>query len=83
MCRGPSPTPGQETNARDGQNTISGTSMASPHVAGLGAYLLGLNGKQTVAALSSAIKSAATSGLVVNAGSGSPNLIAFNGNPSG
>jgi subtilisin family serine protease len=32
-------------------NTISGTSMATPHITGLGAYLLALNGAQTPAAL--------------------------------
>lgn len=32
-------------------NTISGTSMATPHITGLGAYFLALNGAQTPAAL--------------------------------
>ncbi|QSZ34964.1 hypothetical protein DSL72_007826 [Monilinia vaccinii-corymbosi] len=61
-------------------NTISGTSMATPHVAGLAAYLIALEGLSTPAAVTARIKSLATSGLITNAGSGSPNLIAYNGN---
>ncbi|CZT04410.1 hypothetical protein WAI453_011465 [Rhynchosporium graminicola] len=61
-------------------NTISGTSMACPHVAGLAAYLIGLEGLSTPAAVQSRIKALATSGKVLSPGSGSPNLIAYNGN---
>jgi len=63
-------------------NTISGTSMASPHIAGLGAYLLGLLGKKTPAALCSYIGSTANSGVITGLPSGTKNLLAFNGNPS-
>jgi oryzin len=66
-----------------GSNTatasLSGTSMASPHVAGLVAYLQGLSGGLSAAAVTSQIKTLATSGSVTSPGSGSPNLIIFNG----
>lgn len=60
-------------------NTISGTSMATPHVAGLAAYLIALEGLTTPAKVQARIKALATSGDVTSAGSGSPNLIAYNG----
>ncbi|KAM3070405.1 Subtilisin-like protease 2 [Clarireedia jacksonii] len=61
-------------------NTISGTSMATPHVSGLAAYLIALEGLSTPAAVVARIKAIGTSGLITNAGSGSPNLIGYNGN---
>jgi oryzin len=60
-------------------NTISGTSMACPHVAGLAAYLIGLEGLSTPAAVQNRMKALATSGKVINAASAN-NLIAYNGN---
>ncbi|MEU3143443.1 S8 family peptidase [Streptomyces sp. NPDC006999] len=56
-------------------NTISGTSMASPHVAGAAALHLADNPSATPAQVSSALTSAATSGVVGNPGSGSPNRL--------
>ncbi|KAK3935498.1 cuticle-degrading protease [Diplogelasinospora grovesii] len=64
-------------------NTISGTSMATPHITGLGAYLLTLLGKKTPAQLCAYIKSSATAGTLSQVPSGTANAIAFNGNPSG
>ncbi|KAJ9143501.1 Subtilisin-like protein [Pleurostoma richardsiae] len=64
-------------------NTISGTSMATPHITGLGAYLLTLLGARTPQALCSYIQSIATSGVLTGVPSGTNNLLAFNGNPSG
>jgi subtilisin family serine protease len=64
-------------------NSISGTSMASPHIAGLGAYLLRLEGARTPAALTARIVALATPNTLTGVPSGTPNLLAFNGNPSG
>ena len=63
-------------------NTISGTSMATPHVAGLAAYLLALEGKKTPAALASRIQSLAIKTKVSGVPSSTKNYLAFNGNPS-
>ena len=58
-------------------NTISGTSMASPHVAGVVAlYLQGAPGA-TPAAVAAALTGGATSGVVVDAGTGSPNRLLY------
>jgi subtilisin family serine protease len=57
-------------------NTISGTSMASPHVAGVAAlYLEGHSG--TPQQVRDAIVAAATAGVVGNAGRSSPNLLLY------
>ena len=63
------------------QDTISGTSMASPHIAGLGAYLLALEGEKSPEALCSYIAETANSGVITSIPSGTANLLAFNGNP--
>ncbi|MCT7352187.1 S8 family peptidase [Streptomyces sp. 15-116A] len=60
-------------------NTISGTSMASPHVAGAAALHLAANPTATPAQVSSALTSAATTGVVGNPGSGSPNRLLYVG----
>jgi subtilisin family serine protease len=44
---------------------MSGTSMASPHVAGLAAYLLAYEGKKTPAALSTRIQALALKNKIV------------------
>lgn len=57
-------------------NTISGTSMATPHVTGVAAlYLEGHSG--TPKQVRDAIVTAATTGVVKNAGRGSPNLLLY------
>ncbi|KAK2056296.1 subtilase [Colletotrichum caudatum] len=60
-------------------NTISGTSMASPHVAGLVNYLQSVEGVATPAAVVARIKALATSGKVTGTLRSSPNLVAYNG----
>lgn len=58
-------------------NTISGTSMASPHVAGVAALTLQLNGALTPAQLASVITANATTGIITSAGTNSPNRLVF------
>lgn len=56
-------------------NTISGTSMASPHVAGAAAIYLGANPTSTPAQVSTALVNASSTGVVTSPGSGSPNRL--------
>ncbi|HEX8210655.1 MAG TPA: S8 family peptidase [Longimicrobium sp.] len=58
-------------------NTISGTSMASPHVAGVAALYLQGNPSASPATVANAIVSTATSNKVTSAGTGSPNKLLF------
>ncbi|GAW24938.1 hypothetical protein ANO14919_145340 [Xylariales sp. No.14919] len=59
-------------------NTISGTSMASPHVAGIGAYFLGL-GASSVEDLCDYIASQAQTGAISSVPSGTTDAIIQNG----
>ncbi|KAF9870190.1 subtilase [Colletotrichum karsti] len=61
-------------------NTISGTSMASPHVAGLVNYLQSVEGLSTPASIVARIKALGTPSKITGTLNGSPNLIAYNGN---
>ncbi|WP_240136613.1 S8 family serine peptidase [Streptomyces sp. MUM 178J] len=60
-------------------NTISGTSMAAPHAAGAAALYLADNETATPSQVSSALAGAATTGVVGNPGSGSPNRLLYVG----
>ncbi len=70
------------TGSTSAQNTISGTSMATPHITGLGAYLLTLLGKKDPQTLCAYIQSTANKGVITSVPSGTVNALAFNGNPS-
>ncbi|MGA5304853.1 S8 family peptidase [Nucisporomicrobium flavum] len=60
-------------------NTISGTSMATPHVAGAAALYLATHPSASAADVHAAIVSNATTGVVTNPGSGSPNRLLYTG----
>lgn len=61
------------------QNTISGTSMATPHITGLGAYLAGLEGFSSPQALCSRIQELATPDALSGVPDGTVNRLAYNG----
>lgn len=60
-------------------NTISGTSMATPHVVGSAALYLGEHPGASPATVTAALLAAATPGKVTSAGAGSPNLLDYVG----
>jgi PKD repeat protein len=64
-------------------NTISGTSMAAPHVAGVAALILQGTPAASPTAVTDAIVATATTGKVTSAGSGSPNRLLFSGETGG
>lgn len=57
--------------------TISGTSMAAPHVAGVAALYLSTSPRATPAQVSQRLVSTATPGVVKRPGAGSPNRLLF------
>ncbi|KAE8419274.1 peptidase S8/S53 domain-containing protein [Aspergillus pseudocaelatus] len=76
------------TGSKHAVNTISGTSMASPHIAGLLAYFVSLQPAQdsafavdelTPAKLKKDLISIATQGALTDIPSDTPNLLAWNG----
>ncbi|WP_329278925.1 S8 family peptidase [Streptomyces sp. NBC_01451] len=56
-------------------NTISGTSMATPHVAGAAAVYLAGHTSATPAQVATALTGGATTGVVTSPGTGSPNRL--------
>ncbi len=60
-------------------NTISGTSMAAPHVAGAAALYLSTNPTASPEQVTSVLTNLAGVGKVTNPGAGSPNLLLYTG----
>ncbi|WP_433116645.1 S8 family peptidase [Micromonospora sp. CA-246542] len=60
-------------------NTISGTSMATPHVVGAAALVASANPSWTPAQVRNQLVSNATPNVISNVGSGSPNLLLYVG----
>ncbi|MFF3641489.1 S8 family peptidase [Streptomyces sp. NPDC002564] len=68
------------SNSGDGNSqTMSGTSMASPHVAGAAALLLAANPSWTPAQVRDKLVAGATSDKVTDARTGSPNKLLYTG----
>ncbi len=63
-------------------NTISGTSMASPHVAGAAALILSGSLSSTPAQVATALTAASTTGVVTDPAAGSVNRLLFTGDAS-
>jgi aqualysin 1 len=63
--------------SRTATNTISGTSMATPHVVGIAALILAASPHLTPAQVTSALLARATVGLVGDRGAGSPNRLLY------
>ncbi len=64
-------------NSNSATNTISGTSMAAPHVAGVVALYLDENGSLTPSQIDSKLASGSTKNVVSDAKSGSPNELLY------
>ena len=60
-------------------NTISGTSMATPHVAGTAALYLQVNPTATASQVRSALTSNATANVIAGVPGGTPNLLLYSG----
>jgi subtilisin family serine protease len=64
-------------NSNTATNSISGTSMASPHVAGAAALVLSRNPSYTPTQVRDSLVNNATTGVVTNPGTNSPNRLLF------
>lgn len=61
------------------QRYLDGTSMSAPHIAGLGAYIMGTTGRQNPIGLCNMIKGMATMNVLSGIPGGTPNRLAYNG----
>jgi len=59
--------------------TMSGTSMATPHTAGVAAVLLSQNRSLTPAQVAAALATNATAGVISGSGTGTPNRLLYSG----
>ncbi|UPX16291.1 uncharacterized protein EKO05_0006700 [Ascochyta rabiei] len=66
------------TSNTGGTQVKSGTSMATPHVAGLAAYLLSLEGKMTPSALAARIQALSQKNKIIGVPSGTNNYLISN-----
>ncbi|MET7393062.1 S8 family serine peptidase [Dactylosporangium sp. NPDC005572] len=66
-------------SSNTGSATMTGTSMASPHVAGAAALYLGANPGATPAQVRNALVTNGTTGKIASPGSGSPNVLLYTG----
>jgi len=74
--------PGSDITSADysnnsGSTVLSGTSMASPHVAGAAALVLGLNPTASPEDVANALLGDATAGVLTGLGAGSPNALLY------
>jgi subtilisin family serine protease len=60
-----------------GTNTISGTSMASPNIAGIVARFISVNAGLTPQQVANSLKKSAAQGVVINPGTNSPNALGY------
>ena len=73
----------QSTWLANGTNTISGTSMASPHVAGAAAAIWGTDPTKTAAAVRTEVLNAVSVDKLADVGTGSPNKLLYVSTGSG
>ncbi|MET7418607.1 S8 family serine peptidase [Dactylosporangium sp. NPDC005555] len=66
-------------SSNTGSATMTGTSMASPHVAGAAALYLGANPNATPAQVRDALVNNGSTGKITSPGSGSPNVLLYTG----
>lgn len=66
------------TNGPNSTRVDSGTSMAAPHVAGLVAYLIGLEGPRTPSEMKTRIQALARTDVLVGIPNGTVNLMSQN-----
>lgn len=60
-------------------HSLSGTSMATPHITGLILYLKALEGLASPQSVTNRLISLSTKDVVMDAGTGTPNRVGYNG----